>query len=132
VEISKLYSLDMLYNKDLRKIYSGFGTLSYSDGTGNRSRWWRRQRNSDLRQVASVLTIPLVAIADKITDKVELTTSHFGASKTLLGGLGWRQRQKAVTDFWDRIGGGFSGNCMDTSWHASSQSRRENNYKFCP
>jgi len=41
-----------------------------------------------LREVASVLAIPLVAIADKITDKASLTTLHFGANKTLLGGLG--------------------------------------------
>jgi len=79
-----------------------------------------------------VLAIPLVAIVDKITDKAALTTLHFGANKTLLGGLGWRQRQKGVADFWDCIGGGFSGHCMDTSCHASSQSRRENIYKFCP
>jgi hypothetical protein len=85
---------------------------------------------SDLRQVASVLAIPLVAIADKITVKVELATLYFGATRHYWDergskGLGWRKRQKAVADFWACICGGFSGHCMDTSCHASSQSRRK-------
>jgi hypothetical protein len=86
---------------------------------------------SDLRQVASVLAIPLVAIVDKIPVKVELAILHLEQTRHYWDehgskGLVWRKRQNAVADFWDCICGGFSGHCMDTSCPASSQSRKNN------